>query len=183
MDACKRHRDCFKEGSEHFSFLLGSSEEALEGPQSRQRSVCLQRGGRAGQTSNAREARGREMNSRVNVATEKPGKIPQQRVTSQRRTRRISCKPESRQKRDYPEPMKQTVPITRGDGIPPTALKGSCMGKHHATAHSPSQSTASTRRKGDSKRDSLKGFRQPPGAQQPTSVVPLQAFLNFFLIN
>lgn len=28
------------------------------------------------------------MNSRVNVATEKPGKIPQQRVTSQRRTRR-----------------------------------------------------------------------------------------------
>lgn len=119
------------------------------------------------------------MNSRINAATEKPGKIPRQKVTSQQRSRQI-CKPESWQKRDYPEPMKQTVPITRGDDIPPTALKGSCMGKHHATAHSPSQSTASTRRKGDSKRDSLKGFQQPPGAQQPTSVVPLQAFLWLF---
>lgn len=121
------------------------------------------------------------MNSRVNMATEKSGKIPQQRVTSQRRTRRISCKPESRHKRDYPKPMKQTVPITQGDGIPPTALKGSCMGKHHATAHSPSQSTASTGRKGDSKRNSLKGFWQPSGAPQPTSVVLLQAF--FFFLN
>lgn len=162
------------------SFFLRSSEKALEGPQSRQRSVCLQREGRARQTSSTREARGREMNSRVNMATEKPGKIPQQRVTSQRWTRRISCKPESWQKRDYPEPMKQTVAITRGDGIPPTALKGSCMGKHHATAHSPSQSTASTRRKGDSKRDSLKGFRRPSGAQRPTSVVLLQAAFFFF---
>lgn len=79
--------------------------------------------------------------------------------------------------------MKHTVPITRGDGIPPTALKGSCMGKHHATAHSPSQSTASTRRKGDSKRDSLKGFRQPSGAQQPMSLLLLQAFFFFNKIN
>lgn len=30
------------------------------------------------------------------------------------------------QKRDDPEPRKRAVQITRGDGIPPTALEGSC---------------------------------------------------------
>lgn len=30
------------------------------------------------------------------------------------------------QKRDGPEPTKRAVQITRGDGIPPTALEGSC---------------------------------------------------------
>lgn len=42
------------------------------------------------------------------------------------------------------------------------------------------QSTSSTRRKGDSKCDGLKGFRQPAGTQQAAHVILDAGFFFFF---
>lgn len=151
-------------------FFLCSSEEALEGPQSRQHSICLQRWGRARQTNSTREARGREMNSCVNGDTREGPTAGGDFAAED---------PDLLQTREPAEKRLPQSDDANGSDYPRSRLssnssKGILRGREHtALRHSPSQSTA---RKGDSGGDSSGGFGQPPGTQQPTNVVLLLAY-------
>lgn len=125
MDACERHQNCHKEGTTNvFFFSFALQKRLWKVPKAdNAASVCRDGDGPDRQTALEKPEAGKL----IPALTETPGKVPRQEVTSQRRTQ-ISCKPESRQKRDYPRVTMRTVAITRGASFPPTALKGSCVG-------------------------------------------------------